>query len=78
VDFEIVTGEVARGVRSYKYPQILELQVGQGLRLPWSDLSMGDPNGTVRTIAWLYGKKLPGRKFRTEKHTWGMLLLRVA
>jgi hypothetical protein len=78
MQFEVVTAPVERGVRAWKYLQIPDLQIGEGLKLPWAHLPDGDPCGTIRTIAWLYGKRLPGRKFRTQKHPWGMLLVRIA
>jgi hypothetical protein len=78
MQFDIVEAPVERGIRPTKYSQIPHLKVGEGLRLPWGDLSVNDPAGGVRSIAWMYGKRLPGRKFRTETHGWGMLLLRVA
>lgn len=50
-----------------KWWQIIELEVGQGFRVPFTDLpyNSSDPTHVVRTSAWLYGKKL-GRKFATR------------
>jgi hypothetical protein len=46
--------------RKWKYSAIVQLEIGQGFMVPYSDLSTigDDPTHTVRTIAWDYSKKL--------------------
>lgn len=67
-----------RGRRPWKYEQIEELKVGQGFRVPLSDLSYNaiDPAHTVRSIATHYGRKL-GRKFRTRRLDDAVQIVRV-
>lgn len=49
-----------------KYWRMVELEVGQGFRVPFSDISTySDPSHSVRSLASLYGKRL-GRRFATR------------
>jgi len=59
-----------------RWHQLAELAVGQAIRVPESELSRCalDPTGTLRTIAWFYGKQL-GRRFRTQRQVNGSVLI---
>ncbi len=63
--------------RKWKYGAIETLKVDQGLFVPYSDLSQEalDPLGVVRTIAYLYARRL-GRKFVTRKDHLGIWIIR--
>lgn len=76
--YEVISAPVERETRAWKYGQLLELEIGQGIVIPYSDLSYNnhDPSHTVRTVAVYYAKKF-NRKFRTEKRVDGILVVRV-
>lgn len=63
--------------RAWKYRGIFALEVGQALRIPLTELSYetGDPTGTVRTVAWKYGRQL-GRKFVTRRDEAAVFVIR--
>ncbi len=63
--------------RKWKYGAIESLEVNQGFFVPHSDLSQEalDPLGAVRTIAYLYSKRL-SRKFSTRKDQLGIWVIR--
>jgi hypothetical protein len=75
--FEIIEATDAVQTRARKYRDIFALEVGQALRIPLTELSYetGDPTGTVRTVAWKYGRRL-GRKFVTRRDETAVFVIR--
>lgn len=74
VDLEVLETPLRQRYR--RWHQLAELKVGEGLRVPDSELSRCalDPTGTMRTVAWAYGRKL-GRIFRTQRQLTGAVLI---
>lgn len=62
--------------RPWRYEQIIDLEVGQGFKIPFTELSLDalDPTQTVRSSASHYSKLL-GRRFRTKRHANGSITL---
>jgi hypothetical protein len=61
-----------------KYPEIVELEVGQGFFVPFADLRhSADPAHCMRTMAWTWSRALQ-RKFATRRAPKGVWLVREA
>lgn len=79
MDYSIETIDISSlRNRPWKYIAFTKLEVGQGFRVPLSDLSYasGTPSHTVQVSAWYWGKKL-GRRFATRRERDCVLVVRV-